>query len=155
MTENDDPIPSDEYRVIVKNVPIVSVDLLVHHKGGLVLGKRRNEPVKGEWFIPGGTVLKGERLTQAVHRVANQEINADITIDRQLGIYEHLYTSADQSGVDSKHYLATAFVVTPVENELHPDDQHESLQVFSEPFPDFHDYVNRYIRDLQALGYEY
>jgi colanic acid biosynthesis protein WcaH len=54
MGDEDKPTPPEEYSTIAQNVPIVSVDLLVHHNGGLVLGKRQNEPVKGEWFVPDG-----------------------------------------------------------------------------------------------------
>jgi colanic acid biosynthesis protein WcaH len=154
--DSDHPIPPDEYRVIARNVPIVSVDLLVHHDGGLVLGERRNEPAKGKWFVPGGTVMKGETLVQAVHRVARQELGTDVLVDRRLGTYEHFYDAAETPGVESKQYLATAFVVTPRSEELEPDDQHGSLEVFTEPFDgEIHDYVRRYIQELRALGYEY
>lgn len=59
MTTDKNPIPADEYATVAKNVPIMSVDLLIHHDEGLVLGKRRNKPAKAEWFVPGGIVLKG------------------------------------------------------------------------------------------------
>jgi len=35
------------WRVIVENVPLVSVDLVVEHDGGILLGERENEPAKG------------------------------------------------------------------------------------------------------------
>lgn len=155
MPVDDQPIPPAEYAVIAEHVPVVSVDLLVHHDGGLVLGKRVNEPAKGEWFVPGGTVLKGEHRRQAVHRVAEQELRTDVTIDRELGVYDHFYDAAASPDVHSKQYLATAYVVTPKSGSLRPDAQHESLKVFTAPFPDLHDYVQRYIHDLHTLGYRY
>lgn len=155
MSKQERPIPEDEYATIAKNVPVVSVDLLVHHDGGLILGKRQNEPAKGEWFVPGGSVIKGETRQQAIHRVAELELGCDVTIDEELGTYDHFYQSAETAGVESKHYLATAYVVTPVCGELQADVQHENLKVFSKPFPNLHNYVDRYIRELQARGYEY
>lgn len=155
MGDEDKPIPPEEYRTIAQNVPIVSVDLLVHHNGGLVLGKRQNEPAKGEWFVPGGTVLKRETLVDAVHRVAQEELGPDVVVDERLGIYEHFYDAAATEGVDSKQYLATAFIVTPRTNTLEPDEQHDPLRVFDAPFPKSHNYVERYIRDLRAAGYRY
>ena len=148
-------ISTDDYRVIADNVPIVSVDLLVCHRGGLLLGKRTNEPAAGEWFVPGGTVLKGESLTEAVGRVSREEISVDVVVDEQLGTYEHFYDAAATPGVDSKQYLATAFVVTPRSGDIVADDQHEQLKVFSPPFPTFHDYVERYVRDFRAAGYRF
>lgn len=155
MNNSDQPIPTDEYGTIVKHVPIISVDLLVHHNGGLVLGKRKNEPAKGEWFVPGGSVLKGETRQQAVHRVAEEELSSDVLIDRELGVYDHFYRTAEVDGVNSKQYLATAYVVTPIQSEISSDDQHTNLEVFSSPFQDLHNYVERYLRDLQKDGYQY
>lgn len=154
MTETDKPIPPEEYITIVKHVPVVSVDLLVHHEGGLVFGMRENEPAKGEWFVPGGTMLKGETRREAVHRIAQEEMDADVLIDEELGVYTHRYQSAAAAGVDSKQYLATAYVVTP-DSDLQPDDQHTEFDVFKSPFPDLHNYVERYIRDLRRSGYRY
>jgi len=155
MTDADQPIPPDEYETIVEHVPLVSVDLLVHHERGLVLGKRNNAPAKGEWFVPGGSVLKGETRRQAVHRVAEEEIGSDVLIGDELGVYDHVYDTAEAEGVDSKQYLATAYIVTPVRDYLRPDDQHTDLEVFTSPFPDLHSYVERYIRDLRRDGYQY
>lgn len=155
MNNSNQPIPTDEYETIVKRVPIISVDLLVHHNGGLILGKRKNEPVKGEWFVPGGTVVKDETRQQAVHRVAEEELSSDVIIDSELGVYDHFYCTAEVDGANSKQYLATAYIVTPVQNEIASDDQHTHFEVFNSPFPSFHNYIERYIRDLRASGYQY
>lgn len=144
------PISPDEWRIIVSNVPLVSVDLVVRHAGGIVLGKRINPPAKGEWFVPGGTVLKNESLTDAVHRVAKEELGTGVRVDRSLGVYEHFYDTSEIDGVDSKHYLANAFVVTTDDVELTADDQHTELAVFRPPYPEqLHPYVKRYLDLLE------
>lgn len=155
MKDSDQPIPTNEYETIVKHVPVISVDLLVHHSGGLVLGKRKNAPAEGEWFVPGGSVLKGETRQQAVHRVAKEELGSDVLIDSELGVYDHFYHTAEVDGANSKQYLATAYIVTPIENEITSDSQHDNLDIFNSPFPDFHNYIERYIRDLQRKGFQY
>mgnify|MGYP002763631389 CR=1 FL=1 len=152
---SDQPIPPDEYVVIAKHVPIVSVDLLVHHNGGLLLGKRQNKPAKNTWFVPGGTVIKGESRRQAAHRVAKEEIGSDIIIDEHLGVYDHMYETAEAESVESKQYLATAFVVTPVNNSFETDEQHTEFKVATPPIEDTHDYIHRYIMDLRSQGYSY
>ena len=70
MARDSDPVPASEWQSIVEHVPLVSVDLVVEHDGGVLLGRHENEPARGEWFVPGGTVLKNEPRTEAVHRVA-------------------------------------------------------------------------------------
>jgi colanic acid biosynthesis protein WcaH len=57
MRTTDKPIPDDEWCTIVANVPLVSVDLVIEHDDGVLLGKRENEPAKNEWVVPGGTVF--------------------------------------------------------------------------------------------------
>jgi len=139
-------IPHDEWRTIVDHVPIVAVDLVAHHDGGVLLGRRQNEPAKDEWFVPGGRLHKHERLDEAVHRIAAKEMGVEVEIDRQLDTYEHVYQTADVSDVDGKHYIAIGYEVTVVSGELQPDDQHSQLKRFIPPFDpaDFHEYVVAY-----------
>ncbi|MFC4990217.1 GDP-mannose mannosyl hydrolase [Saliphagus infecundisoli] len=145
MTEDVSWVPEDEWEVVVDNVPIVSVDLLVQHEGGILLGLRENEPVKGEWFVPGGAVLKNETLDEAVQRVAKTELGCEVDVVERLGSFEHFYESSEIDGIDRKHYVAQAFVVTPTEPINAPDDQHSELRVFTPPFDDLHPYMTRYL----------
>jgi colanic acid biosynthesis protein WcaH len=148
MTE-DARIPEDDWHTIVTNVPIVSVDLVVHYEDGIVLGKRTNEPLEGEWFVPGGRVQKNERLEDAVHRLAREELGIDVMIDRQMGVYEHLYGTAELDAVGDKHYVPIAYEVTAESETLRPDDQHATLSVFEPPFEtlDPHPYLGAYLSD--------
>ncbi|GGC48592.1 GDP-mannose mannosyl hydrolase [Haloferax sulfurifontis] len=148
----DDPdawIPDDEWETIVANVPLVSVDLVIRHEGGVVLGLRENDPARGEWFVPGGTVFKNETLTDAVHRVADKELGVDVTIQSRLGTFEHFYDTSEVDGVDSKHYLATVFEVTLDDDNLEMDAQHSKLEVFEPPYGNLHPYVERYLLALE------
>jgi colanic acid biosynthesis protein WcaH len=149
MTEG--PIPEETWRTVVRHVPIVSVDLVVRHDGGVVLGKRTNAPGRGEWFVPGGRVRKDERLDAAIHRVAREELGVDVDIERRLGVYEHLWEESEFDDVPTKHYLANGVVVRPREASLTLDDQHAALRVFRPPFPDLHPYVETYLRDASLL----
>lgn len=143
------PVGDEAWRTIVANVPIVSVDLVVRVDGGVVLGKRTNEPGAGEWFVPGGRVHRGERLSDAVHRVAAEELGVDVEIERRLGVYEHFWDAAEYEGVDGKHYVPVGFLVVPADDQFAPDDQHDELRRFEPPFDDrsFHPYVETYLAD--------
>jgi colanic acid biosynthesis protein WcaH len=143
-------IPDDEWVTIVRNVPIVSVDLVVLTDDGVVLAKRTNEPAKGEWFVPGGRVRKGERLENAAHRVAEEELGIEVEIVESLGAYEHLYSESDVGGSGGKHYLANGFVVRHVAGEIVSDEQHESVQVCTK-LSKLHPYVQIYLDDASIL----
>lgn len=142
-------VPDADWATVVEHVPLVSVDLLVRQDGGLVLGKRTNEPAKGEWFVPGGTVRKNESLTDAVDRVACEELGTSVTIDRHLGTFEHFYDASDVYGVPTKHYVAQAYVVTPDTPVSAADDQHDALRVAHPPLDDPHPYVQRYVEAIE------
>lgn len=91
----DNPIPPNEWRTIVSNVPLASVDLIIEDNGRILLGRRENKPAKGESFVPGGTVLKNEQLQDAVHGLAREELGVPVTIRQRLGTYEHFYVLPD------------------------------------------------------------
>lgn len=143
-----DSIPADEWETIVEHVPIVSVDLVIEHEDGVLLGKRENEPAKGEWFFPGGRVLKNETRREAVHRVAEQELGTPVEIIDCLGTAEHFYQSSDVPGVDSKHYLSTGFhcEIASEDSDLHPDKQHSDFRVFEPSAQSLHEYVQTYLK---------
>ena len=158
FTPRHDRIPTDEWETIVRNVPIVSVDLVVQSANGVVLGKRENDPAKGEWFVPGGRVHKHERLTEAVHRVAREELGVGVEITERLGVYEHLYHTAEMDAVDGKHYLANGFVVETrhAVEEFELDDQHGDVRVFDaeKKLPtNLHEYTAAYLRDAESVSY--
>lgn len=157
-------VADEDWATVVRNVPIVSIDLVVlapttpsagapasadADEWGVVLARRENEPARGEWFVPGGRVHKGERLTEAVQRVARAELGAGVTVERELGVYEHFYDAADVEDAGGKHYVPTAYVVRTTDESFELDDQHSAVQVYSPgTLPDdLHPYTAAYLED--------
>lgn len=136
-------IPDEEWATIVENVPIVSVDLVVECPEGIVLGKRANEPAKGEWFVPGGRVRKGERLEETVHRIAQEELNIDIEIQESLGTFQHFYETSEVGR--EKHYVAHGFHVWTETADFDLDEQHADVDVFEIVPSNLHKYVQMYL----------
>lgn len=136
-------IPDEEWTTIVEHVPIVSVDLVVECPDGIVLGKRSNEPAKGEWFVPGGRVQKGESLEESVHRVAEEELGVNIEIREKLGVFEHFYDTSEVGC--EKHYIAHGFSVWTDETTFDSDNQHDGIAVFEGVPTDLHPYVQTYL----------
>lgn len=157
FTPKHERIPDEEWETVVRNVPIVSIDLVVRSADGIILGKRTNRPAKDEWFVPGGRVHKHERLVEAARRVASEELGVDIEIVEGLGAYEHLYPDAELDDVGGKHYLANSFVVETDAgiDKMEPDDQHGRLRAFeSAELPaNLHEYTAEYLRDADAVAY--
>jgi colanic acid biosynthesis protein WcaH len=82
-------IPRDKYINIIGSVPVLCVDLvLVNNAGKYLLVKRCNEPLKGEWWVIGGRVHKGETIQDAGIRKAKQELSVDICDLIPVGYFE-------------------------------------------------------------------
>ena len=155
MTDTPDPVtrvPSDIWTTVVSNVPIPSVDLVVRTNQGVILARRQNEPAKGEWFVPGGRIQKGEKRVEAVQRVAQKELGVSVRIEQELGAYDHLYAESDVPNSGGKHYVANGYVVHPESETFRLDSQHDQVRVFEEEnLPQLHEYVKNYLSDASFL----
>ena len=145
-----DWISRAEWETIVQNVPIPSVDLVVECPDGVVLAERTNRPAKGEWFVPGSRVHKGERLVEAVHRVAETELGVSVTIEEDLGTFEHFYSHSEVG--ERKHYIAHGYRVWTEAVEFETDEQHNCIRVFEEFTTGLHKYVRSYIKNVEFDG---
>lgn len=62
--------------------PIVGVGGVIVNDGKLLLEKRKNEPGRGRWTIPGGLVDLGETLENAVMREITEETCLECAIEQ-------------------------------------------------------------------------
>ena len=125
----------DEKRFLeaIDILPLVAVDLIIRNGSGEVLvGKRRNSPAKGFWFVPGGRIRKSERISEAITRISRDELGIVMRWEeaRLLGAFEHLYND-NFLGIDG---LDTHYVILAYEFDLGdcppitPDDQHSEMR---------------------------
>ena len=85
---SDHPFTAEEFKAIYSRVPRLCVDLIVRTPQGVVLTERSLPTWTGMWHLPGGTVLYKETISDAVARVAMQEIGVQVTILKTLGYME-------------------------------------------------------------------
>jgi ADP-ribose pyrophosphatase YjhB (NUDIX family) len=98
-------LPKAEFDAIFSRVPRLCVEVVIATpERGVLLMLRDIPPNVGAWHIPGGTVLFGERVTDAVRRVAHDELGLDVTVGDLLGYIE--YPSHYENGLDSPVGLA-------------------------------------------------
>jgi colanic acid biosynthesis protein WcaH len=115
---------------VIKRTPLVSIDLIVkNEQNKVLLGMRKNEPARGFWFVPGGRIMLNERISDALERIARNEVGTEASFRdaRFLGVYEHIYREnfALKEGVGT-HYVVLAYEIKmsgPV--STFPDDQHQ------------------------------
>ncbi|GIT98446.1 GDP-mannose mannosyl hydrolase [Sulfurovum sp. TSL1] len=137
----------DLFKTIIENTPLVSVDLIVKHKGKILLGKRVNKPAKGYWFTLGGRVRKDETIKSAIHRICNMEIGI-IPPENPgfIGVFEHLYNDSIFDDV-STHYVNLGYEIEVSDLEDLPRDQHNEYRWFGLEELIQNDEVHKYVKD--------
>lgn len=126
----------DELADVVKNAPLVSIDLIVKNdKGEVLVGLRKNEPARGFWFVPGCRILKDERIAEAFGRTGHEELGINLAFEDAsfLGVFEHLYPNNFTEKEDfSTHYVVLAYEVKVPETLLDlPKAQHSEYKWLS------------------------
>lgn len=82
-------LPIKVFEEIYRQVPRLCVEVIIDTPKGIILAKRLVPACTGMWHIPGGTVYHGERLEEAVHRIADDELGVEINIKNMIGVIEY------------------------------------------------------------------
>ena len=88
--------------------PKPTVDIAITDGKRVVVVKRKNNPFKGSWVLPGGFVEYGETVEKTAIREAKEETTIDIRLEGILGVYSA--PDRDPRG----HNISTVFVAEPV-----------------------------------------
>jgi 8-oxo-dGTP diphosphatase len=75
--------------------PIVGVGGVVLLDNRVVLIRRANEPRKGQWSIPGGTLELGETLVEGVRRELLEEVGLEVEVGALIEAFERIYHDPD------------------------------------------------------------
>ena len=104
-------------------------------RDGEFLALRRNqEPMKGEWNMPGGFVEQGESGAQAVAREVREETGLEVDVIESIGAFPSTYGDGD----DAQPTLGLAYLCRIGGGEEEISDESEeagwfSLAEFPEP----------------------
>jgi 8-oxo-dGTP diphosphatase len=96
--------------------PIPAVAGIIVRDGKILLVKRANEPSKGKWSIPGGSVEWKETLTEALKREVYEETGIKIEVGRLAAVFDLI--TKDESGNNTYHYILVYYLAEPVGGEL-------------------------------------
>lgn len=90
--------------------PVVGVGAVVTSKGKILLEKRKNQPGKGKWSIPGGVVNLGESLEQAVIREVKEETGLEVGAPCLIDVVSDV--SLDKNDRAKYHFVIIDYFVT-------------------------------------------
>ena len=96
--------------------PSLTVDMILVENGKILLIKRKNNPFKGYYALPGGFVEYGEKVEDAAVREMLEETSLDVKINRLLGVY------SDPKRDPRGHTVTIVFEVMRIRGELQGKD---------------------------------
>ena len=97
-------------------VPFVGVGAVIVQEGRVLLIRRGQAPLLGEWSLPGGVLECGESLGEATMREALEETGVVVDTGELLGVYERVVRSDD--GRVRYHYVLIDFLCRAVSGHL-------------------------------------
>ena len=84
--------------------PRLTVDIVLIENNSVLLVKRKYEPYKGYWAIPGGFVEYGEKVESTGVREMKEETGLNVEIGRLVGVY------SDPSRDPRGHVVSVVFL---------------------------------------------
>jgi len=98
----------------------VGVGAVVLDAGRVLLVRRGQEPLKGEWSIPGGVLELGEMLEDGVRREVAEETGLDVRVVKVVEVVDRIVFESNGPEADAVassrvryHYVLVDFLCTP------------------------------------------
>jgi len=132
-----DWIPQIEYDRIISYIPIVCVDCVVIFEGQVLLIKRRDEPMAGEWWLPGGRLWKGESLNSCALRKVQRETGLHCKFYRQIDTISTVF--------DSVHSVNIVYLLHATNDYVELDDTCIAYKWVDKVDSKYHSYVRSMI----------
>jgi 8-oxo-dGTP diphosphatase len=96
--------------------PLVGVGAIIVENGRVVLVRRGQEPLKGEWSVPGGMLELGETVREAAIREAQEETGLTVEPGELLGVFDRVIR--DQKGRVRYHYVLIDFLCRRISGDV-------------------------------------
>lgn len=110
----------------LEKTPLLAVDVIIRIRGGIILIKRKNNPFKGKWAVPGGFIKEGETVEEAAHREVKEETGLEIVLEKLLGVY------SDPDRDPRGHVVSICFTARKSGGELKPATDAVNVKIFKD-----------------------
>jgi len=116
--------------------PKLTVDGAIFKDGKMLFIKRKNEPFKGKWALPGGFVEYGEKVENAIVREINEETGLKTKIRDIVGVY------SDPNRDPRGHVITIVYLLEIQDGELKSGDDAIDAKFFD-------------LKDLPELSFDH
>ena len=106
--------------------PLVGVGALIHSDKKVLLIKRKFEPNKGKWSLPGGALETGESLEDGCKREAREELGLEVRIREIFQVSEEIIP--DEKGRTKFHFILIDFLASPVGTRIVLNEESEEFR---------------------------
>jgi len=96
--------------------PLIGVGAVIIQDNRVLLVRRGQPPLLGEWSLPGGVLECGETLREATVREAREETGLVVETAEMLGVYERVIRAED--GRVRYHYVLIDFLCRTATGDL-------------------------------------
>ena len=104
----------------------MTVDIFIYNENHeFILIKRKNDPFKDCWALPGGFVDYGETTEHAAIREAKEETSIDVKIEKVLDVY------SDPNRDPRRHTVSVCYLARGNFDDAKADDDAKDIGVFS------------------------
>ena len=88
--------------------PIVGVGAVIIHENQVLLVQRGQEPLKGEWSLPGGALEVGETLEHGIRREVLEETGLEVEPLQIVEVFDRIVR--DDAGAVRFHYVLVDYL---------------------------------------------
>jgi mutator protein MutT len=106
--------------------PVVGVGAIIIRNGEILIEKRKSEPGKGKWSVPGGLVELGENTTETVIREVKEETGLDVEKPELIDVVDNIIR--DENGEIKYHFVIVDYFVKLKSGEAKASSDAEELR---------------------------
>lgn len=110
--------------------PASTVDLIVLYNGEIVLVKRKHEPFKGHWALPGGFLECGK---ETLEEAAARELFEETSLQTNLNELRLIRVYSDPKRDPRGHIISHVYEVKNYSGNLRANDDAAEVKVFKNP----------------------
>lgn len=106
--------------------PSITTDIFIFDENkNFILIKRKNNPYKDYWALPGGFVDYGETVEHAAIREALEETSIDVELDKLINVY------SDPNRDSRGHIITIAYTAKGDFKKAKADDDAQDIAIFN------------------------